>query len=157
MKITLLTIGKTDKGFLKTGIEQYVMRLKHYVPFEVKELSGIKKTAGMSPELVKQKEAELLARHIEKADCLVLLDERGTEFTSVGFSTFLQKRMNSGVREMVFVVGGAFGFTDSLRLKAHFKISLSQMTFSHQMVRLFFAEQLYRAFTILKGESYHNE
>ncbi len=157
MKITLLTLGKTDQGFLKEGIEQYVKRLKHYVPFEVKEVAALKKTAGMSPEVVRLKEAELLARHIEKADCLVLLDERGQEFSSVGFSGFLQKRMNSGVKELVFVVGGAWGFADSMHQKAHFKISLSKMTFSHQMVRLFFVEQLYRAFTILKGESYHNE
>ncbi|TVQ06495.1 MAG: 23S rRNA (pseudouridine(1915)-N(3))-methyltransferase RlmH [Bacteroidetes bacterium] len=157
MKITLLTIGKTDQGFLKEGIEEYVKRLKHYVSFEVKEIAALKKTSGMSPDVVKQKEAELISRHLEKADCLVLLDERGQEFSSVGFSGFLQKRMNSGVKEIVFVVGGAWGFADTLHQKAHFKISLSKMTFSHQMVRLFFVEQLYRAFTILKGESYHNE
>lgn len=157
MKITLLTIGKTEEEFLKKGIEQYVKRLKHYIPFEIHDIAALKKTTGMAPEVVKQKEAELFAKHLEKADCIILLDERGTEFSSKGFSDFLQKRMNTGIREMVFIVGGAWGFSETLHQKTDFKISLSKMTFSHQMVRLFFVEQLYRAFTILKGESYHNE
>jgi 23S rRNA (pseudouridine1915-N3)-methyltransferase len=157
MKITLLTIGKTEEDYLKKGIEQYLKRLKHYIPFEIHDIAALKKTAGMAPDVVKQKEAELFDKHLEKADCIILLDERGSEFSSKGFSDFLQKRMNTGIREMVFMVGGAWGFAETLHQKADFKISLSKMTFSHQMVRLFFVEQLYRAFTILKGESYHNE
>lgn len=157
MKITLLAIGKTDEDYLNQGIELYVKRLKHYVAFELKQIPALKKTTGMSAEVIRQKEAEIILRYIDKADCIVLLDERGQEFSSVGFSEFLQKRMNTGIKEMVFIVGGAWGFAQSLHQKAHFKLSLSKMTFSHQMVRLFFVEQLYRGFSILKGESYHNE
>ncbi len=157
MKINLLTIGKTEEAYLRQGTELYLKRLRHYTSFEVKELPAIKKTAGMPPELVKQKEGEILLKQLEKTDCIVLLDEKGKEFSSVEFAEFLQKRMNAGTREMAFVVGGAWGFGNELRQKANFTISLSRMTFSHQMVRLFFTEQLYRAFTILRGENYHNE
>jgi 23S rRNA (pseudouridine1915-N3)-methyltransferase len=157
MKISLLSTGKTEEGYLTSGIGLYLKRLRHYIPFEMVEVAPVRKTAGMTPEMIKAREAELLMKHLEKADAVVLLDEHGTEFTSVEFSTFLQKRMNTGIRELVFVVGGAWGFADVLHKKADFKIALSRMTFSHQMVRLFFVEQLYRAFTILKGENYHNE
>jgi 23S rRNA (pseudouridine1915-N3)-methyltransferase len=157
MKITLMSIGKTDTGYLQAGIKLYTERLKHYIPFEAKELPALKKTTGMTPEHIRQKEAELFLKHLEKPDCIVLLDEKGKEFTSRKFSEFLQARMNAGTRDLVFVIGGAWGFSDTLKSKANFSISLSKMTFSHQMVRLFFAEQLYRAFTILKGESYHND
>jgi 23S rRNA (pseudouridine1915-N3)-methyltransferase len=157
MKIILLSIGKTDTEYLRTGIKLYADRLKHYISFESNELPALKKTSGMSPDHIRQKESELIIKHLEKADCIVLLDEKGKEFTSRGFSEFLQTCLNAGIRKMVFVVGGAWGFSDTLYNKANFSISLSKMTFSHQMVRLFFAEQLYRAFTILKGESYHND
>lgn len=157
MKIILLSIGKTDEAYLKTGIDLYLKRLRHYISFEMVEVAQVRKTASMAPEVIKSREAELLIKYLEKADAVVLLDEHGSEFSSVEFSSFIQKRMNSGIRELVFVVGGAWGFADKLHNKAHFKISLSRMTFSHQMVRLFFVEQLYRAFTILKGENYHNE
>lgn len=157
MKIILLSIGKTDEAYLKTGIDLYLKRLRHYISFEMVEVAQVRKTASMAPEVIKSREAELLIKYLEKADAVVLLDEHGSEFSSVQFSSFIQKRMNSGIRELVFVVGGAWGFADILHNKAHFKISLSRMTFSHQMVRLFFVEQLYRAFTILKGENYHNE
>jgi len=157
MKITLLTIGKTDTDYLKQGIDLYLKRLKHYIPFELKELAALKKTTGFSVDVIKQKEFELLKKHLETSDCIVLLDERGSAFSSVGFSDFLQKRMNAGVRNLTFVVGGAWGFAPELKQMASYSVSLSKMTFSHQMVRLFFAEQIYRAFTILKGESYHNE
>ncbi len=157
MKITLLAIGKTDENYLNQGIDLYVKRLKHYVAFELKQIPALKKTTGMSADVIRQKEAEFILRYTDKADCIVLLDERGQEFSSVGFSEFLQKRMNAAIKEMVFVVGGPWGFAQSLHQKAHFKLSLSKMTFSHQMVRLFFVEQLYRGFSILKGESYHNE
>ncbi len=157
MKITLITIGKTDTDYLKQGIDVYMKRLKHYIPFELKEVAALKKTTGFSVDVIKQKEFELLKKHLETSDCIVLLDERGETFSSVGFSDFLQKRMNAGVRHLMFVVGGAWGFSPELNQMASFQISLSKMTFSHQMVRLFFVEQVYRAFSILKGESYHNE
>lgn len=157
MKITLLTIGKTDQEYLKEGIQIYLKRLKHYVSFEVKEIPALKKTSGMSPESIKQKEAEMLIKHLDKPDYIVLLDEKGKQYSSEEFAGFIQQRMNAGAREVVFVIGGAWGFSEEMHLRAHHNLSLSRMTFSHQMVRLFFAEQVYRAFTILKGESYHNE
>jgi 23S rRNA (pseudouridine1915-N3)-methyltransferase len=157
MKITLLVIGKTEPGYIIEGMEEYLKRLRHYVSFTVIEIPAFKKTAGMPPGLIMQKEAELLLRQVAKSDFLVLLDENGKEFSSTEFSMFLQQRMNSGVRELYFIVGGAWGFAPALHKVAHLKISLSRMTFSHQMVRLFFAEQVYRAFTIMKGEGYHNE
>jgi 23S rRNA (pseudouridine1915-N3)-methyltransferase len=157
MKITLLTIGKTDQKYITQGINMYLERLKHYISFEIKEIPSLKKTGAMPAEHIKQKEAELLLKHLDKADCIILLDEKGKNYSSKEFSEFLSGRMNAATREMVFVVGGAWGFAESIYQKAHYKISLSRMTFSHQMVRLFFTEQLYRAFTIIRGEGYHNE
>lgn len=155
MKITLLTIGKTDQDYLKTGLEIYQKRLKHYIPFEIKELPAPKKTAT-HVETMMAKEAEILLKHLDKADQVILLDEHGKQMDSVGFSEFLQQKMNASCRSLYFVVGGAWGFHENVYQRSHGKISLSKMTFSHQMIRLFFAEQLYRAFTIIKGESYHN-
>ncbi len=157
MNIKLLVISKTDIPYLQEGIEVYVKRLKHYVNFELEVIPALRDQKGASPDDIKEREAVLLLKRLEGADRIVLLDEHGKEHTSVGFSEFLQKQMNSGVRTLVFVVGGAFGFAPSVYKVAHEKISLSQMTFNHQMVRLFFVEQLYRAFTILKHEPYHNE
>ena len=157
MNIKLLVISKTDIPYLQEGIEVYVKRLKHYVNFELEVIPALRDQKGASPDDIKEREAVLLLKRLEGADRIVLLDEHGKEYTSVGFSEFLQKQMNSGVRTLVFVVGGAFGFAPSVYKVAHEKISLSQMTFNHQMVRLFFVEQLYRAFTILKHEPYHNE
>lgn len=157
MNIKLLVISKTDIPYLQEGIEMYVKRLKHYVNFELEVIPALRDQKGASPDDIKEREAVLLLKRLEGADRIVLLDEHGKEHTSVGFSEFLQKQMNSGVRTLVFVVGGAFGFAPSVYKVAHEKISLSQMTFNHQMVRLFFVEQLYRAFTILKHEPYHNE
>ncbi len=157
MKITLVVMGKTDQDYLKKGIEEYIQRLKHYTRFEIKELPSLKKTGNLPPDVIKQKEAEVFASQLAKADAIILLDERGKQYSSVDFSAFLQKQMNAGIRELAFVVGGAWGFDEALKKRAHNSISLSKMTFSHQMVRLFFAEQLYRAFTILKGEGYHNQ
>ncbi|MFN2394958.1 MAG: 23S rRNA (pseudouridine(1915)-N(3))-methyltransferase RlmH [Bacteroidales bacterium] len=157
MKITLVTIGKTENNFLKEGIDIYLKRLKHYINFSIIEIPAVKKSASLAPEIIKEKEAELITKHISKADCIVLLDEKGKEMSSTEFSKFLQKKMNTGIRELIFVVGGAWGFNESLKKTAHHTLSLSRLTFSHQMVRLFFVEQLYRAFTIMKGESYHNE
>lgn len=157
MNIKLLVISKTDSSYLQEGIDVYVKRLKHYVNFELEVIPALRDQKGASPDEIKEREAVLLLKRLEGADRIVLLDEHGKEHTSVGFSEFLQKQMNSGVRTLVFVVGGAFGFAPSVYKVAHEKISLSQMTFNHQMVRLFFVEQLYRAFTILRHEPYHNE
>ena len=156
MKITLLTTGKTDQDYLKSGIEIYRKRLKHYIPFEMKEIPALKKTQGMSVESILRKESEMVEKHLIKADQIFLLDENGKHMDSVGFSGFLQQKMNASYREIFFVVGGAWGFHENMIQQSHGKISLSKMTFSHQMIRLLFVEQLYRAFTILKGESYHN-
>ncbi len=156
MKITLLTTGKTDQDYLKSGIEIYQKRLKHYIPFEIKEIPALKKTSGMNVESILRRESEMLEKYLAKADQVILLDENGKHMDSVGFSGFLQQKMNASYREVLFVVGGAWGFHQNTVERSHGKISLSKMTFSHQMIRLFFVEQLYRAFTILKGESYHN-
>ena len=156
MNIKLLVVGKTDAKYLQEGIALYVDRLKHYVNFELVVIPALKDQRGASPDEVKEREASLLLKHLEKCDRVVLLDEHGGHYGSVAFSNYLQKQMNAGVRSLVFVVGGAFGFAPSVYAAAHDKISLSQMTFNHQMVRLFFVEQLYRAFTILRHEPYHN-
>ena len=154
MLLRLLVVSKTDIPYIQTGIDDYVKRLKHYVNFELVVIPALKDAAR--PDQVKEKEAAQILKHLEGADRVVLLDEHGKEYTSVGFSEYLQKQMNAGVRNLTFVVGGAFGFAPSVYKAATDKISLSQMTFNHQMVRLFFVEQLYRGFTILKGEKYHN-
>ena len=157
MKITLLAIGKTDQKYLKEGISVYQKRLRHYINFEIIEIPALKKVSSMPSDIIKQKESELINKYLDKADSIILLDERGDAFSSDEFAGFLQKKMNSGISELVFIVGGAWGFHESLYKKANHTISLSEMTFSHQMVRLFFTEQIYRAFTILRGQSYHNE
>lgn len=157
MNIKLIVVGKTDEKYLQQGIDVYVARLKHYVNFEMVVIPALKDQKGASPEEVKEREAALLLRQLEKCDRVVLLDEHGEQHTSVDFAQYLQKQMNAGVRNLAFVVGGAFGFAPSVYAAASGKVSLSKMTFNHQMVRLFFVEQLYRAFTILRHEPYHNE
>ncbi|MBO7489627.1 MAG: 23S rRNA (pseudouridine(1915)-N(3))-methyltransferase RlmH [Bacteroidales bacterium] len=157
MNIKLLVVGKTDEKYLQEGIEVYVKRLKHYVNFELTVIPALKDQKGASPEEIKSREAALILKQLEKSDRIVLLDEHGTEHTSVGFSQYLQKQMNAGVRNLTFVVGGAFGFAPEVYAAANDKVSLSKLTFNHQMVRFFFVEQLYRAFTILRNEPYHNE
>lgn len=157
MNIRLLVISKTDIPYLQEGISEYCKRLKHYVNFEIDVIPALKDQKGASPDEIKEREAALILKKLQGADRIVLLDEHGKEHTSVGYSQYIQKQMNAGVRNLVFVVGGAFGFAPSVYAVAHDKISLSQMTFNHQMVRLFFVEQLYRAFTILHHEPYHNE
>ena len=157
MKISLLTIGKTEEKYLKEGIEKYLKRLKHYVSFQVIELPELKNTKNLSEDQQKDKEAELVFKNISNADYLILLDERGQELSSLQFSGFLNKKMLGSVQHLVFIIGGPYGFNDKVYSRAKDKISLSRMTFSHQMIRLFFVEQLYRAFTILKGEPYHHE
>ncbi len=157
MNIKLLVVGKTDQDYISEGIAVYEKRLKHYVNFEITVIPALKDQKGAAHNEVKEREAVLILKHLEKSDRVVLLDEHGAQFTSTGFSQYLQKQMNGGVRNLTFVVGGAFGFAQSVYSAAHDKLSLSSMTFNHQMVRLFFVEQLYRAFTILHHEPYHNE
>ena len=157
MNIILLVVGKTDEKYLQEGIDVYTKRLKHYVNFDLVVIPALKDQKGATPDEVKEREAALILKHTAKSDRIVLLDEHGTEHTSTGFAQYLQKQMNAGIRSLTFVIGGAFGFAPSVYAAASDKVSLSKMTFNHQMVRLFFAEQLYRAFTILNHEPYHNE
>ena len=157
MNIKLIVVAKTDEQYLRDGIDVYVKRLRYYVNFEMVVIPALKDLRNASADEVKEREAAVLLRHLEKADAVVLLDEHGVEYTSVGFSKYLQKQMNAGIRTLAFVVGGAFGFSSKVYERANGKLSLSQMTFSHQMIRLLFVEQLYRAFTILNHEPYHNE
>lgn len=157
MKITLLAIGKTEEKYLNEGIDIYLKRLKHYIKLEIIELPELKNTKGLSQDQQKTKEAELIMKKLTFTDFVVLLDERGTELTSLQFADLLNKRMLASTQNLVFVIGGSYGFDSSVYQRANDKLSLSKLTFSHQMVRLFFAEQVYRAFTILKGEPYHHE
>lgn len=157
MNIKLIVVSKTDVPYLQTGIDEYVGRLKHYCDFELVVIPALKNLGKASPEEVKEREGQLILKQVEKSDMVVLLDEHGKEYGSVEFSEYLQKQMNAGIRTLSFVVGGAFGFSPAVYAAAQHKISLSKMTFNHQMVRLFFVEQLYRAFTILRHEKYHNE
>ncbi len=156
MKILLLVIGKTDEDYLITGIKKYVGRLGHYVSFEMKEIPDIRNRKTLSEEQQKKAESFLLLQQLQPGDHVVLLDENGSTFTSVGFAENLEKLMASGAKRIVFIVGGPYGFAQEVYDKANAKMALSAMTFSHQMVRLIFVEQLYRAFTILKGEPYHH-
>lgn len=156
MNVKLLVVSKTDVPFVQEGIDVYLKRLKHYVNFEIDVVPALKDSKGLSPDEVKQREGVLLLKRMEHCDRVVLLDEHGTEHTSVEFAQYLQKQMNGGVRNLTFVVGGAFGFSPAVYQAAYDKMSMSRMTFNHQMVRMFFVEQLYRAFTIMKGEPYHN-
>ena len=157
MKIKLLAIGKTDDKNLQTLIEAYQKRLKHYINFELEIIPDIKNVKNLSTSQQKEKEGNLILKKLSATDNLILLDEKGTEFRSIDFSNYLQKKMNSGIKQLVFVIGGPYGFSDEVYKKAVGKISFSKMTFSHQMIRLFVVEQIYRAFTILKNEPYHHE
>ncbi|MFA5556259.1 MAG: 23S rRNA (pseudouridine(1915)-N(3))-methyltransferase RlmH [Flavobacteriaceae bacterium] len=157
MNIKLLAIGKTDDKNLQTLIEQYQKRLSFYVKFDLEIVPDIKNVKNLSEKEQKEKEGELILAKISPTDQLILFDENGKTFSSVGFSEYLQKKMNSGVKTLVFVIGGPYGFSDLVHQKATEKVSLSQMTFSHQMIRLFVVEQIYRAFTILRNEPYHHQ
>lgn len=157
MQITFLQNGKTEEAYLKEGIAVFEQRLKHYVSYQSEVIPALKNARNMPPAKQKQEEFLLMRKHFEKADCVILLDEHGKEFSSTEFASFLQTKMNAGLRQMLFVAGGPYGFAPEAYAAAHEKLSLSKMTFSHQMIRLLFTEQLYRAFTILKGEPYHNE
>lgn len=156
MTIKLLAIGKTDSKELQSIIDDYQKRLGFYVKFEFDIIPDLKNAKNLTEDQQKQKEGELILNKINPSEILILLDENGKQFDSVAFSDYLQKHMNSGVKQLVFVIGGPYGFSDEVYQKANGKISLSKMTFSHQMIRLFFIEQLYRGFTILKNEPYHH-
>jgi 23S rRNA (pseudouridine1915-N3)-methyltransferase len=156
MKIRFLVVGKTEKGYLEEGIDRYVQRLSHYTPFEIKVIPELKNSKSMTEQQQKDKEGELILQLVDEGE-LVLLDERGKEYTSEKFADFLDKRIQQGVKQLTFVVGGPYGFSEAVYKQASALVSLSQMTFSHQMIRLFFTEQLYRAFTIMKGEPYHHK
>lgn len=157
MKITLLSIGKTEESYIKQGIEKYLKRLKHYTRLELLELPELKNTKALTQEQQKAKEAELILKKIGNNDFVVLLDEKGAEFSSSQFAAYLDKKAIASVSSMIFIIGGPYGFDNIVYGRANDKLSLSRMTFSHQMVRLFFVEQLYRAYTIIKGEPYHHE
>ncbi|MBQ3997232.1 MAG: 23S rRNA (pseudouridine(1915)-N(3))-methyltransferase RlmH [Bacteroidales bacterium] len=157
MKITLLTVGKTDVKWVKEGLDLYVSRLSHYVQFSLVEIPELKNVSAFSQAQIKEKEGDLILAAIRPSDEVILLDEHGKEFRSVEFARFLEERMARSGRDMVFVIGGAYGFSQKVYERSDRKMSLSAMTFSHQMVRTIFAEQLYRAFTIMRGEPYHHE
>ncbi|RIW18500.1 23S rRNA (pseudouridine(1915)-N(3))-methyltransferase RlmH [Algoriphagus lacus] len=157
MQIKLIAIGKTDHPAIQRLIDEYSSRLEHYVRFEFEIIPDLKNTKSLSESAQKEKEGELILKKVQNSDELILLDERGKTFSSVEFSEYLQKKMNSGLRQLIFLIGGPYGFSEAVYSRANGKISLSKMTFSHQMVRPFFIEQLYRGFTILKNEPYHHE
>lgn len=157
MKITFLVVGKTTDQHLIKLQEDYQSRLKHYIGFETLVIPELKNTKNISESEQKEKEADLILKNINNGDEIILLDEKGKQFTSVGFSDFLSKKLLSSAKRMVFVVGGPYGFSPRIYNRANGLISLSSMTFSHQMIRVIFVEQLYRAFTIMKGEPYHHE
>ncbi len=157
MNIKLIAIGKTDDSSLQTLINEYCKRLSFYIKFEIDIIPDLKNAKNFSESQQKEKEGDLILSKIAATDFLILLDENGKTFSSVEFANELQKKMNSGIKTLVFVIGGPYGFSDSVYKKAQGKISLSKMTFSHQMIRLFFVEQVYRGFTILKNEPYHHQ
>ena len=157
MKISLITVGRTDIAWVRQGLDMYVSRLKHYAHFELVEIPELKNVSSLTRDQIKSREGELILKNVKNSDDLVLLDEHGREFRSIEFAKYLEDKMISSGKDVVFVVGGAYGFSPDVYSRANGKISLSKMTFSHQIVRTIFAEQLYRAFTIIKGEPYHHE
>lgn len=157
MTIKLIAIGKTDNKAIVELIEEYAKRLNFYIKFEVEIIPDLKNTKSLSEVIQKQKEGELILKKVIASDELILLDERGKSYSSVDFSSYIQKKMNSGLKQLIFVIGGPYGFSEEVYARANGKISISKMTFSHQMIRPFFIEQLYRAFTILRNEPYHHE
>ncbi len=157
MKIVLLVVGKTSEQYLIDGISEYQKRLKHYIGFEILEIPNIKKAKNISNVELIKKEGESILNTLHSSDYLVLLDEKGKGFTSLKFSQKLQGWMLSGKKRLVFVVGGAYGFSEEIYIRGDEKLSLSNMTFSHQMVRLFLVEQIYRGYTILNNEPYHHK
>lgn len=157
MRIKLLVIGKTDDRNLNELISVYQKRLQHYISFQLEVIPDLKNAKNLSKDQQKEKEGELILSKIQNTDQMILLDEKGKEYRSIEFAQFLQKKMNSGIKQLVIVIGGPYGFSQEVYKKAMGKVSFSKMTFSHQMIRLFVAEQIYRAFTILRNEPYHHE
>ena len=157
MKITLLTVGKTDKDWVKQGLDIYVSRLKHYIPFSIVEIPELKNVSSLSKDQIKSREGELILKNLRPTDDVILMDEHGKQYTSVELARTIQEKISYTGKDIVFIIGGANGFSPEVYARANSKISLSKMTFSHQMVRAIFAEQLYRAFTIMRGEPYHHE
>ncbi len=156
MKITMLTVGKTDRDWVRDGMDIYIGRLRHYANFSLTEIPELKKVSSLSREQIKEKEGELILKNIRPNDDVILLDEHGKEYSSVEWAGVIEGKISGG-RDIVFVVGGAYGFSRAVYERSNSMVSLSRMTFSHQMVRAIFVEQLYRAFTIIKGEPYHHE
>ena len=157
MKIKIILIGKTHKKFLIEGENEYLSRLQHYISVEKIEFQDVKNAKKLSEDQIKTEEGKMILSKIEKSDLVVLLDEKGKQYDSVGFANWTQDRMNRGLKYITFVIGGPYGFSDDVYAAANEKLSLSKMTFSHQMIRMLFLEQLYRGFTILKNEPYHHE
>lgn len=157
MKIQLMYVGKTSYPFVKEACDLYFNRLKHYTKFEEICIEDVKNAGKLKPEQLKVEEGKKILQKIQATDMLVLLDEKGKQFTSVSFAEWIEKLQVQGTQNLIFLVGGAFGFSEDVYTRANFKLQLSSMTFSHQIIRSIFAEQLYRAFTIIKGEPYHNE
>ena len=157
MHLTLLTVGRTDIPWVREGLDMYVSRIGHYVPFELREIPELKGVAALTRGQIKEREGEMILKQLRPADEVILLDEHGREYRSLEFADWLGRRMAGSGRDLVFVIGGAYGFSDAVYARAAAKVALSKMTCSHQLVRTIFAEQLYRAFTILRGEPYHHE
>ena len=156
MKIKLIVVGKTNAKYLLEGENEYENRLNHYTKFEEIIITDVKQSGKLSENELKKKESQLILGKLENSDHVILLDDKGKSYSSIEFANFLQQKMNSSLKSLVFVVGGAFGFSDEVCQRANSKLSLSKMTFSHQMVRLIFKEQLYRGLSILKGQKYHH-
>ncbi len=156
MRITLLLIGATDKNYLNEGISDYQKRLIHYLPFDIRVIADVKNSRNLTADQQKEREGKALLDMVSPGDELVLLDVDGTELSSPGFAGWIEKRMIAGTRQVIFVVGGPYGFSEAVYKRADSKMSLSRLTFPHQLVRLLFVEQLYRAMTIIRGEPYHH-
>ncbi|MFV0467707.1 MAG: 23S rRNA (pseudouridine(1915)-N(3))-methyltransferase RlmH [Dysgonomonas sp.] len=157
MKICLIVIGKTDADYFVKAINEYKNRLEHYIPFEMQVIPDLKNSKNLTVDQQKEKEGELLLKNLLSGDYIVLLDEKGKEYSSTQFAAYIEKKTHTVAKRLVFIIGGPYGFSDAIYAKSNEKISLSKMTFSHQMIRLIFIEQLYRAMTILNNEPYHHE
>lgn len=157
MKVQLLLVGKTTQEFVRKGMEEYAGRLKHYLPFEMQTIPDIRNMRSFSSDRIREKEGDAILKYIQPDDVVVLLDEHGKEFTSMEFAGYMEKKMLATSKRLVFIIGGPYGFADKVYALAREKVSLSKMTFSHQLIRLIFTEQLYRAMTILSNQPYHHE
>lgn len=157
MKGVLIVVGKTTDKRFETIIQEYIERIRHYIPFTIEVIPELKNTKGLSQDEQKKREGEQILKSLQAGDYIVLLDEHGSERTSMDFASWMQKKMAAGPKRLVFIVGGPYGFSDAIHQKGNEEISLSRMTLSHQMIRMFFVEQIYRAMTILNGEPYHHE